>query len=284
VTVVGEGGPLAGVRVAVTRGEGQSAELCAGLAALGAELVVAPLIRIVPPLDPEPLRGAARGVEGYDWVVFTSANGVESFGEALAAERSTAAMAGVRVACIGPATAAAAERWGWRAALIPRSAVAESLLEALLRELRRGDGGGGVRVLLPVAAGARTVLEGGLAEAGIAVDRVEAYRTECDPGTARSLVERLAAGGIDLLTLASPSAVDCLADAAETMGVCIGRGCGTVVAVNGPITAAAARRRGFEVGIEAQEYTAAGLLRAIVGGRGAGFSRRISCGRPTPEC
>lgn len=266
--------------MAVTRARAEAAEFCTGLEALGAEVLVAPLIRIVPTPDPEPLAAAARQVEGYDWLVFTSVNGVEEFGAALAVVgRSISALAGVRVACIGPATAAAAVRWGWRPELIPESAVAESLLAALLRELgcsgaeRAGGGGGaaegaaesrcsggaGVRVLLPVAAGARSIIERGLAECGVVVDRVEAYRTVGDPTGLELLLRRLHAGLVDVLTFASPSAVNCFADAGAG-----GLVRGVVVAVIGPVTAAAARRRGLEVGVEAAEHTMAGLLRSLV--------------------
>lgn len=274
-------GGLGGLRIAVTRGEAQAGELCVELAARGAQVVAAPLIRIVPPLDMAPLEGAARRVGQYDWVVFTSSNGVEAFSAALEiAGVAVADLVGVRVACIGPGTAAAAERAGWYPDLIPQAAVAESLLDALLREL----GGGvadGVRVLLPVAAGARTVIERGLAVAGIEVERVEAYRTECVPAAVESLLSQLRAGVIDVLTFASPSAVDCLADAVEGVAVPsaqvgaereseAGPGAGwnvvlggARVAVIGPVTAAAARRRGLEVRIEAAEHTAPGLARAL---------------------
>jgi uroporphyrinogen-III synthase len=264
-------GGLGGLRIAVTRGEAQAGELCVELAARGAEVVVAPLIRIVPPPDLVPLEGAARRVGQYDWVVFTSSNGVKAFSAALETVGvEVADLVGVRVACIGPGTAAAAAMAGWCPDLIPEAAVAESLLDALLRELGGGVAGE-VRVLLPVAAGARTVIERGLAVAGIEVERVEAYRTECDPAAVQSLLFQLRAGVIDVLTFASPSAVDCLADAVEGGSAPSEQGAaghesepgpgagwnivlgGARVAVIGPVTAAAARRRGLEVRIEAAE-------------------------------
>jgi uroporphyrinogen-III synthase len=237
---------------------------------------MAPLIRVVPPIYRAPLEGAVRGVGSYDWVVLTSVNGVEHFGAALrGAGESVSALSGVRVACIGPATAAAAEGLGLRPELIPESAVADSMLDALL-----GVVGEGASVLLPVAAGARPVIERGLAEHGVEVTRVEAYRTVADPIGVSLLLRRLKERSVDLLTFASPSAVSAFVAGAqgESGGRSAGQGAdsggdldldellaGVVIAVIGPITAAAAVEKGLEVRVEAAEHTAAGLLAALEG-------------------
>lgn len=259
-------GMLAGVRVAVTRVRDRSAELSRGLAALGAEVLEAPLIAIAPPAHSGPLDEAVRRVGGYDWVVLTSVAGAEQFGAAL--ERvggSAGELGGVRVACIGPATAEAARAVGLYPELVAEEAVAESLLEGLVRELvaRRGVGeGGGERVLLPVAEGARTVLERGLGELGVVVDRVTAYRTVRDGEGVAVLLGALEAGELDVVTFASPSAVEQLAvGAGVELPVLLD---GVVVAAIGPITSAAVRQRGLEVQVEAAEHTAGGMLRALV--------------------
>lgn len=249
---------LSGLRVAVTRAPAAKDDLVAGLEALGAQVVVAPLIGIVPPADSTALEAAARRCGWYDWVVFTSANGVERFWEMLVeVGGGSASFDRVRVACIGPVTAAAALARGLRPDLIPDAAVAESLLDALLAGSVGSPELEGMRILLPVAAGARRVLEAGLAARGAEVDRVAAYRTIPDPAGIETLRPHLAAGDIDLLTFASPSAVDNFMDVIGSVG-------GAEVGVIGPITARAARRRGLTVQIEAAEYTGAGLLRAIV--------------------
>lgn len=268
---------MVGVRAVVTRVRDRAEELSRGLAALGAEVVEAPLIAIVPPADLGPLDEAARRIAEYDWAILTSAAGAEHFGAALGRVGVGAAgVAGVRVACIGPATAEAARRVGLRPSLVAEEAVAESLLEGVVRELlalrgMRGEGGG-ERVLLPVAEGARGVLEGGLRGVGVVVDRVTAYRTVSDSAGLESLLGELRSGRVDLVTFASPSAVEQLV---------VGAGSelpelleGVVVAVIGPITAGAARRCGLEVQIEAAEHTVGGLLRAIEEYYGRGSSRR----------
>jgi uroporphyrinogen III methyltransferase/synthase len=249
---------LSGLRVAVTRAAGRSDGLIDGLLARGAEVVHAPLIAIGSPVDPGALEAAARRIESYDWVVFTSLNGVVHFTEAL--ERvggSVRSFEEVRVASIGPVTAGAALERGIRSDLIPESAVAESLLAALLETTAGGSELAGARILLPVAAAARQVIEDGVLGYGAEVDRVEAYRTVPDPRGIEVLSPLLAAGEIDLLTFASPSAVDHFMDA-------VGSAYGADVAVIGPITAGAARRRGLRVQVEATEYTGAGLLRALL--------------------
>ncbi len=283
------GGVLAGLRVVVTRARARTQGLAWGLESLGAAVQSAPLIAIAAPLDPAPLEAAARGVGGYDWVVFTSANGVERFGMALAVVgASVSALAGVRVACIGPGTAAAAEELGLWPELIPESAIAESMLQALIRTLAGGGdsaGGGGeassggtgsefagARILLPVAAGARSVIERGLARRGAEVHRVEAYRTVPDPEGMAVLLPLLRSGCVDVLIFASPSAVEFFVDgvgaaeggaagAAEMAAAELVRG--VLVAAIGPVTAAAAVRRGLAVGVEAAEHTVQGLVSAL---------------------
>jgi len=267
------GGVLAGVRVAVTRVRGRTTGLSRGLAALGAEVLEAPLTAIVPPEDTKELDAAARAVAGYDWVVLTSAAGVEAFAGALARVGGDAGcVAGVRVACIGPATAAAARGVGWRPALVAEEAVAESLLEGILREV--GVGGDGARVLLPVAEGARDVLERGLREAGVEVDRVTAYRTVPDESGVAILLAALRDRRLDWVTFASPSAVEGVARSAE--GELAALAAGVKIAAIGPITAAAARRYGLAVEVEATEHTTGGLLRALVDYYGRASERRHS--------
>ncbi len=124
--------PLAGRTVLVTRSRGQASRLVEALCDLGAAAVEAPAFRVVPPLDPEALRTAARKVGEYDWVVLTSANGVAALFDALAAQDLDArAFGSARVAAIGPGTAAALAERGVRADLVPERFIAEGILEAL---------------------------------------------------------------------------------------------------------------------------------------------------------
>lgn len=250
-------GPLSGVRVVVTRPRAQAGRLVAALERHGAEVLLFPAIRIVGPADPARLRQAVSGLGRYDWVVFNSTNGVDLFFEALSeAGRDASALSGVRVACVGPVTARALERRGVRADVVPDRYVAEEVVSALVAS--HGPALAGARVLLPVAAAARPVLADGLAAAGADVDQVEAYRAVADTAGLAGLRRRLEAGEVDVITVASGLTAEYLVDA---IGPDLGR---AVVAVIGPVTAAAARRLGLPVAIEAKEYTAEGLVAAVV--------------------
>jgi uroporphyrinogen III methyltransferase / synthase len=249
-----ENRPLFGRRIVVTRARAQASEFAAALEGLGAEIVQFPAIRVVPAADPEPLRRAVREVGTYDWIVFTSVNGVERFWEELErAGQDTRALGGVRVACVGPATAALAELHGVRPDVVPSSYVGEAVLGALAQVTPLA----GQRVLLPRAAGARPVLPEGLAALGAVVADVEAYRSVPDAAGAAELRQQLDAGRIDAVTFTASSTVRSFVDA---VGADVGR---AIVAAIGPITAATARDAGLDVRVEAEEHTIPGLLRAL---------------------
>lgn len=246
--------PLFGTRVLVTRARAQASGFASRLEALGAEVIQFPTIRITAPTDPEPLRSAVARVEEYDWVVFTSVNGVERFWTAMRqAGRDARSLGGVHVCAIGPATAAALEMEGVRADVVPDEFVSEAVVEALAAEVELA----GARILLPRAEVAREALPVLLRERGAAVDEVAAYRTVPDSREAAELSARLTAGEIDVLTFTSSSTVKNFVDA---VGTAIGS---ARVASIGPITSATARELGLEVAIEAKEYTITGLVDAL---------------------
>jgi uroporphyrinogen III methyltransferase / synthase len=256
--------PLAGRTVVVTRPRAQAAALLERLEALGAQVVAFPAIRVVAPEDPGPLARAVRAVRSYDWVVLTSANGVERFMEALGqAGEDAGALACVRTACVGPATAAALARHGVQADVVPERFVAEGLDEAL-----RSYDLAGARVLLPVAADARDVLPVALRARGAVVDQVTAYRSVPNREGAAAVRALLDADRIDAITFTSPSTVHSFLAA---VGADTGR---ALIAVIGPVTAAAARSAGWPVAVEAEEHTTPGLVQALVEHLGAGRGRR----------
>ncbi len=246
--------PLFGKRIVVTRARAQSGALIAQLTAAGADVLEMPATRIEP-LDAAPLRDAIARLAEYGWVIFTSQNAVRIFWDALRAEsRDARALAGVKVAAIGSATADALLDCGIAVDVAPDRYVAEGLLEALRdrRDVR------GVRVLYAAAAGARETLQDGLAELGAMVDRVPVYRSVPDGTGAADLRERLLRGEVDLVTFTATSAVNAFvqavgADAASR----------APAASIGPITSAAARAAGLDVVVEAGESTIPGLLQAI---------------------
>ena len=147
--------PLFGKRVLVTRSREQSGELIELLEAAGAEPVEVPLIRIAPAEDLAPLDEACAAAGTYDWIVFTSANGVEAFmGRLLESGRDARALAGARVCAVGPGTASRMNRYGIRVDLMPHDHHGEAIVKALAADgpLR------GTRVLLPKADIAREVV------------------------------------------------------------------------------------------------------------------------------
>jgi uroporphyrinogen III methyltransferase/synthase len=253
---------LFGKRVLVTRPREQAAELVDRLTALGAESIEAPMIRMAPPEDPDPLLRAASNPDAFDWIIFTSANAVDAFMTALLdGERDVRALKGPHICTSGTATADKLATYAIKADLIPREFRADAVVASLLALGSMA----GVRVLLPRADIGREVIAEQLREAGAEVTEVIAYRTiledaqrEGDPDIYGMLLE----GRIDVATFTSPSAIrnfakiygaDQVADLLKN----------TVVATIGPVTADAARQLGIPVTIQPKTYTVPALVDAI---------------------
>ena len=254
------GQPLAGRRVLVTRPRAQAPELAARLSAAGAEAVVEPAIRIVPPDDPRPLDDACAAAASFDWIVFTSANAVDAFLERLAERGGARELAGVRICAIGPATGARIAGQGLRVDLEPADHRGEGVAAALQAERDVA----GTRILLPRADIARPALPEALRAAGADVTAVTAYRTIAAaagwPGPA--VREMLRQRKIDAVTFTSGSAVRA---AAGTLGAdCAKKWLdATVVAAIGPVTARAVRRIGVETTVMPSTYTTLALVQAL---------------------
>ena len=249
--------PLFGHSVLVTRTRQQASVLSARLYDLGAEVVELPTIRIAPADDWEPLDAAIEQMPAFNWIIFTSVNGVQFFWKRLAhAALDARALSGVRLAAIGPATAAALESHGIRPDFVPQEYVAEAIA-AGLPETR------GQHVLLPRADIARPALADALRAAGAEVEEVTAYRTlrpAAQPGDLHDLLQ-----GITAATFTSSSTVRNLATMAQDAGIDLPQALeGVLVACIGPITAETAREQGLNVGVMATEYTIDGLLKALV--------------------
>ena len=248
-----ESRPLFGRAVVVTRAREQASELRRRLEALGAEVVELPAITI------EPVPFDLPDLDRYGWLVFTSANGVAAFFDrGLApAGLDARALAGVRVAAIGPGTAAALADHGLGADLIPERFVAESLLEAFPPAT-----GGDERVLVARAEQARDVLPGGFSERGYAVDVLPVYRT-VTPSPDPTALERVRGGDVDALTFTSSSTVTNLCDVLGEVPT------QPLVVSIGPVTSKTAMERGLRVDVEAAEHTIDGLVDALLGALGA---------------
>jgi len=242
--------PLFGRTIVVTRARAQASALVRRLRDLGAEPVELPAIEIGDPIDGgAALRLAVDHIATYDWLIFTSANGVERTFAAIADAR---ALGTVKVAAIGPGTAEALARYRVVADVVPERFVAEALLDAFPGAPQGSPAG---RVLLARAAVARDVLPDGLRARGWHVDVVEAYRTRRVEPTA---AQRRAVAGADAITFTSSSTVD---NFLATMGAAA---VPPTVACIGPITASTARAHGLNVTVEAEVHTIDGLLDALV--------------------
>jgi len=250
--------PLAGLTVAITRPRGQSAGLAGLLEQAGARVIEFPTIEILPARDYAPLDAAIKELADYDWLIFTSTNGVHFFVERL--ERCAVKRADFhgRVCAIGPATRRAVVAAGFKVDLVPEQYVAESLVAAFRNYDLRGK-----RILLPRAAVARDLVPEELRRLGARVDVVEAYRTGAPPEARERAGEIFAAGRKpDWITFTSSSTVNNFIAAAGRDALV-----GVRVASIGPVTSATLRRYGIEVAAEAATYTAEGLVEAIIGSR-----------------
>jgi uroporphyrinogen III methyltransferase/synthase len=249
-----DGLPLAGRRIVVTRAKGQAEALSSRLRALGADVAELPVIEIRPAADYGPLDRAVANLASYDWLIFTSVNGVRFFVERL--QRPTEDLRALRakICAIGPATRSAVESLGLKVALMGKEYVAEGLVEAFSPYDLAG-----CRVLLPRAAVARDLVPAELARRGAVVDVVEAYRTVVPEGAAASAHELLAGGrNPDCVTFTSSSTVQnfvALAGAGALRGI-------RVVCI-GPVTSRTARGLGIEVAAEARVYTIDGVVEAV---------------------
>jgi uroporphyrinogen-III synthase len=208
----------------------------------------------------------------YSWIVFTSANGVNiCCDRMLELGYEPRDMCDVRVAAIGPATAAALMRYGIDADLVPDVYIAENVAAALIQDSRqRGKSLEGMRILLPRAAEARNVLVNELQQAGALVDEVAAYTTvqvARDDRRGRRVLNLLQSRKLDIITFTSSSTVrnfmqwlnSCASESTLMHNTRL------KIACIGPITARTARELGLHVHIEAKEFTIDGLVEAIVG-------------------
>jgi uroporphyrinogen-III synthase len=230
---------LAGLRVVVTRAEHQSEGLAAVFERAGARVERLPLLEVVPPADPRLLERAAADIASYDWLVFTSANAVEAFLPLTGPLRS-----GLRIAAVGPATAAALRAFGSEPHLTAGKAEAEGLAADLAPRIA------GRRVLLPQAADARPVLLQELKEAGAEAVAVVAYDKRLPPEAPIRAAELFADTPIGWVTFTSPRIVRHFA---ELFGADWERRRGELKAVSiGPVTSAELRRFGVEPAAEAE--------------------------------
>jgi uroporphyrinogen III methyltransferase/synthase len=285
--------PLFGKRILITRAREQAGEMVETIEELGGEAIELPTIKIVAPQSYEVLDraihrisepgawslepGAVSGVPGasslacpersrrepeasaYDWIIFTSANGVEFFFQRLRELRKDVRiLKGIKLAAIGPATAGKLEKAGLLIDFMPGEYVAEAVIEGL-----KNLGISGKRVLIPRAEVAREILPQELERLGAKVDAVPTYRTVSDPSAIEELRKLLSEARINIIAFTSSSTVKNFMKA--TQGLDLANLLKDVqIACIGPVTAETAEECGLVVSVTAKDYTIQGLVQSMV--------------------
>jgi uroporphyrinogen III methyltransferase/synthase len=245
--------PLSGKRIVVTRTRKQASELSGRLRVLGADVIELPTIRIEPPTDLREFAELVQDAHAYDWIVFTSTNGVEAFFEIFfKLYDDVREIGGTRIAAIGPATARRISNFHLHVDLCPEEFVAE----AVVREFQKQGGVENLRILLVQGEKARDVLSRELSSLGAIVDEALAYRTVPETRDATSARRRLLEGA-DLITFTSSSTVE------NFLALGLPWPDGMQVVSIGPITSKTARERGLAISVEARRHDIDGLVEAI---------------------
>lgn len=250
--------PLFGKQILVTRAREQASELSHRLRELGAATVEFPTIEVIPPESWVEVDHGLKRIPGYDWIIFTSANGVRFFlDRLLALGMDIRDLKGPRIGAIGPQTAEGLRAMKIRVDLIPQEYRAEAIFEGLKdRDLR------GQRFLIPRAKVARDILPEELRRAGAIVDVVEVYQTICPQGDSEGISQQLRAKQISAITFTSSSTVT---NFVERIGQANAKDLlkEVVVASIGPVTAEKARQFGIKTTVLPRQYTIAALVEAL---------------------
>jgi len=248
--------PLFGQKVAVTRTRKQAGDLIDRLRALGADAYELPTIRIEPPKNKREFYELVADAHTYDWVVFTSPNGVDAFFTAFyEIFRDARDIGGVRIAAIGPATAERVRHYRLQVDVQPEKYVAEEILTALQKEVSVEN----LKFLLARAEGAREVLAEELARLGAIVDEAVAYRTVPETEDVSGGIKRFREQGADWITFTSSSTAENFAalklplpEKLQTVSI-------------GPVTSKTMRRLGLDVDVEATQHDIPGVIEALCG-------------------
>ena len=255
--------PLAGRTVVITRAQDQANEFVSELERYGANIVLCPTIEIRQLENYERLDEAIEHLYGYDWVIFTSVNGVGYFFQRLkTSNRDVSDLDELKVCAIGDATADRLRDLHVHVDVIPEEFKAEGVFSALERFVGGTEALKGLNVLIPRASVARDYLPKALEQAGARVDVVPAYRTDLPADLDRGRVAALLSGGADCIAFTSSSTVKNLARLFDTEDLS-GALAGVVIACIGDITATTAANYGLRVKIQPQQFTIPALAQAI---------------------
>jgi len=250
-----ENRPLKGKRIVVTRSQEQASGLVNELTALGADVLELPVLRIEDPVDKLGFAEGVAAVHTYDWLVFSSTNGVRRFFDAFYATYADArSIGGVKIAAVGPGTEKAIKEYRFSADLVPERHIAEGLLEAFKEEQDIEN----QTILWVRPENARDILAKGLEEQRAIVDDCIAYRIEAETSDPTGAAERFAEAGADMVTFTSSSTAKYFND----LGLAWPKGC--KAASIGPITTAKLQELGHSDLVEAEQHNIEGLVKAIV--------------------
>ncbi|MFO7986897.1 MAG: uroporphyrinogen-III C-methyltransferase [Desulfatiglandaceae bacterium] len=252
--------PLFGKRIVVTRARAQASDFVQALSLLGAQCIEFPTIKVIPPENWDLVDQAIRDLKTYDWLLFTSINGVNFFLERLGVMgKDIRDLKGIKIGAIGPKTASAWKDLGINVDLMPDEYRAEAVVEAF-----RKAGVHRARILIPRAAKAREILPEALRDMGAEVHVVPVYRTtRPDHGTSlvKTLLEK---GEVDMVTFTSSSTVTNFVGMFEAVEQDLHQWMAdTAVACIGPITAKTAQDEGLSVTVIPEEYTIDALTRTV---------------------
>ncbi len=249
--------PLAGLKVLVTRPQLQAQGLLEQLRQAGAEPILLPTIKIVPPPDSGPITEAIKNINTYQWLILTSSNGVNCFFDYLKEkELGPADLNHLKTICVGPKTALAAKEWGLKGGLVAKEYAAEGIIELFSSTDINEQ-----KILIPRALIARETLPENLREKGAAVDVVPVYETIFPPESTPELEELLKNKNIDIITITSASTATNLIKHCPRQHLAILKTIPT--ACIGPISAKAAAKAGLNVKSIAEEYTSEGLINTL---------------------
>ncbi len=242
--------PLFGKKIVVTRTRNQSSVMAAKLSSLGARVIEFPTIEIEPAGDMSKLHEAIDNIGTYDWLVFTSQNGIEIFfRELFSKSMDVRALGSLKIGVIGKATEDELKKYGLRADVVPEKYVQESLLESMV-----SAGVSGKKILLPCASEAREDLSSGLVNAGAVLNRINIYSAVKPSDIDRDLIEDVK--NADMITFASSSTAKNFFEIVPNIN-------GELASI-GPVTTETILKLGHKVSVDASVYTIPGLIEAMV--------------------
>lgn len=256
-----ENKPLFGKKIVVTRAREQASSFLAKLRKLGADCIEFPTIEIIPPKDYAPLDQSIKDLNNYNWLLFTSVNGVKYFFNRLYEKgNDVRALMNIKVGAIGPKTAEEIKKYGIIPDLVPSEYRAEAVIEAF-RKFNTDN----LKILLPRAAKAREILPDELRKMGAHIDVVDAYRTIMPGKKAETVSKMLKEGKIDMVTFTSSSTVSNFVGMFEDKGDQVKTWLANInIASIGPITSETAKKLGLNINVEPEDYTIDGLTDVIV--------------------